>query len=71
MFRMTIWASALTLFDAHLVVNNADWPQVDTLFSSQYDSETKERDISDDLSSLHVSDSGTTMLLTRLGCQNS
>lgn len=55
MFRMTVAGSALTLFHAHFIVENANWPLVDILSTSRYDSSTKQEEVSDEIASLHTS----------------
>lgn len=56
MFRMTLNGSALPLFNAHFVIDEANWSQVDVLFTQRYDLPTKQEEVSDELSSLNIED---------------
>lgn len=53
---MTLSGSALTQFDRHIHIDQDIWTNVDSLFTSRYNSFTKQEDVSDELASLMVTD---------------
>lgn len=54
LFRMTLSGSALTLFDSHFVIDQINCAQVVDFFNKQYDSETKQEEMSEELRSLRI-----------------
>lgn len=56
MFRMTLAGSALTLIDSHFQIDQDNWQYVDALFRDRYDSVTKLKEVSDELTAMKISD---------------
>lgn len=53
---MTLYGSALTLFDTRFVIDQPNWLQMESLYSQRYDSGTQQKEVFDDLASLTFED---------------
>lgn len=56
MFWMALSDRAYILFDAHFVINEANWPMVDILFTQMCDSSIQKEEVFDELASLSIED---------------
>lgn len=75
LFWMTLCGSDLTFFDAHFLIDQVTWPQVDDLFLQMYNSIVRPEGVADELSLLckmehrredDIEEEALTMLVERI-----